>query len=268
MLAKRRYKTLLDELDALNNKVRDLLPNSHRLTEGEWRESVLRSVLRQHLPSQILPLRGFVTNGTISSRQIDILLFDSARPSLFRDGDLVIATPDTAAGIVEVKTAIRSIGELRAAIEPLAENVSMIRESGGARDVFAGLFAFETRLEGRRYLRPILNCLNEIQAGRPTRTVDMLSLGRSTFVLHWDGLPPNTESSVSEKSRWHAYNLVDQAPGYFLSNIIYTFDPQSVSQNMGIWFPEEPADFVGPVEQEDLGHGVAIHEEFKPDGGR
>ncbi len=266
MLARRRYKTLLDELDAVNDKVRDLLPSSHRLTEGEWRESVLRSVLRQHLPGHIHPLRGFVTDGKVSSRQIDILLFNSARPALFRDGDLVISTPDTAVGVVEVKTAIRSVGELQAALEPLAENVSMIRESASASSVFSGLFAFDTRLDRRKHLKAILGCLNDVQGGQPTKTIDIISLGRSTFVLHWDGVPPGTKPRPERRKRWHAYHLNDQAPGYFLSNIIYSIDPDSVSRNMGVWFPEEPADFVGPVEQEDHGHGVVIHEDFKPAG--
>ena len=207
-------------------------------------------------PGHVLPLRGFITNGSISSRQIDILLFDSRKPSLFRDGDLVVSTPDSVVGVVEVKTTIRSTSELKGALEPLAENISMIRSGSENSDVFAGLFAFETPLGGRQHLRQILDCLAEVENGNPTRIIDMISIGRNTFILHWDGVPQGYEPSTPAKRRWHAYHLIDQAPGYFLSNIIYSVDPSSVGRNMSVWFPMEHAEFIGPLEQEDVGPGI------------
>jgi len=79
------------------------------------------------LPAHIEPLRGFVVAPQIGSGQIDILLYDNRKPVLFRNGDLVFATPDSVAGIVEVKSNIGNRGVLRDALTSLADDAAMIR---------------------------------------------------------------------------------------------------------------------------------------------
>lgn len=262
MSAKEQFSWLSMELESLKDRVRNLLQDSNWQADGEWKESVLRTILRRHLPKNIEPTRGFVTNGRESSRQIDVLLYNNDKPSLFRDGDLVLVTPDAATGVIEVKSSIPNPSKLKEALRPLASNISMIRRFGG-RKAFAALFAFETKLEGYDALDDVLECLHEVAGGKRERVVDLVALGRSTFVLCWDG---PSEGDEPKRRRWHAYYLPDMAPGYFVSNVIRSSTPKSVRRNMEAWFPCEPGTNPGPPRTKDLGFGVAVLEDYKPGG--
>ena len=66
------YRSLTAETDALKDRVRHLIADAHWLTDGEWKESVLRSVLRRHLPAHIGVGRGFIISPASVSKQIDV----------------------------------------------------------------------------------------------------------------------------------------------------------------------------------------------------
>src|SRR5688572_15721438 len=80
------YKSLSLELDALKDRVRYLIAGSHWPTDGEWKESVLRSVLRRHLPPTVGVGRGFIIGPQTNSAQTDVLLYDTSRPLLHQEG--------------------------------------------------------------------------------------------------------------------------------------------------------------------------------------
>jgi hypothetical protein len=54
------FRSITLELQALKNRVRHFIRDKHWLTDGEWKESVLRAVLRRHLPQSIGVGTGFV----------------------------------------------------------------------------------------------------------------------------------------------------------------------------------------------------------------
>jgi len=54
------FESLGLELDSLKLRVRRLLTSPNWQTDGEWKESVLRQVLRRHLPDTAVVGRGFV----------------------------------------------------------------------------------------------------------------------------------------------------------------------------------------------------------------
>jgi hypothetical protein len=61
-------------------------------------------MLRRHLP-QAHPIgSGFIVDRGTNSTQIDILVLSPERPTLFKDGDLMIVTPDAPSAVAEVKT--------------------------------------------------------------------------------------------------------------------------------------------------------------------
>ncbi len=258
---KEQFRRLALELESLKDRVRELLTDPHWLTDGEWKESVLRTILRRHLPKHLEPLRGFVTTGAESSSQIDVLIYDNRKPVLFRDNDLVFITPDAVAGIIEVKSAISSASAFAAALEPLAANIERVR-SGRNTSAFAGLFAFDTELVGYSKLEELLKRLHEISAGKADRVINLVSLGSTVFVLHWEG----PESDGDGKKRWYGYNLPQMAPGYFISNIIHATVPDSVDRNPGAWFPSEPPDTDRKPKQEHHRFGVAVFEDYKAGG--
>ncbi len=222
----------------------------------------MRTVLQRHLPKHLEPLRGFAIDGDHSTRQVDVLIFDNTKPALFRSGDLAFVTPDAAVGVIEVKSNISDTSKLRLALEPLAENIERIRK-GGNPTAFAGLFSFDTALEGPAGLRKVLECLRDVAHNIPERIVDMVAIGPNIFVLHWEG-DGSPGEITSQPRRWHAYSLERMAPGYFLNNAVFLAAPQSVQANMNAWFPSSSTAALGinlskahiRQDPEDLGFGV------------
>ena len=90
------FRSLSLELTALKDRVRDFINDAHWLTDGEWKESVLRSLIARNLPRDIQMGRGFILTPSGVSTQIDILLYSAESPVLFRDGDLVFVQPEAA----------------------------------------------------------------------------------------------------------------------------------------------------------------------------
>ena len=257
MSSREQFLALATELESLKGRVRNLIHSRHWQTDGEWKELVVREMLNRHLPRHFEPLRGFVTNREKTSSQIDVLVYNSQLPALFRSGDLVFVTPDAAAFIVEVKSTITSCSKLDEAASSLASNVSMIRNNGNA-STFAGLFAFDTSLRGKEGLRRILGCLQKVGAGDPSRTIDVVCLGKDLFVLNWEGA---NELMGRERRKWHAYDLEGLAAGYFVTNIIHFLAPDSVFRNVQAWFPQDSESGVLDSQrvvhsQDDLGYGV------------
>src|SRR5215510_13798348 len=96
------YRSLTSELEAVKDRVRNFIAGNHWLTDGEWRESVLRAIMAQRLPSNVNIGRGFVITEDGPTTQCDILIYRSDRPILFRQGDLAFVTPDAVVAIIEV----------------------------------------------------------------------------------------------------------------------------------------------------------------------
>jgi hypothetical protein len=119
------FQSITDELNVLKNRVRNFIGSKHWQTDGEWKESVLRAILRRHLPTSIRLGRGFVIGDAWALQQIDILLFSSESPVLYQDGDLVFISADAVLGVVEVKTAAdRSIDEDAMKLATMSEEMS------------------------------------------------------------------------------------------------------------------------------------------------
>lgn len=92
------HRNTSEELLALTNKVRNLI--NHWGEDGRYKEAVLKNVIKRFLPEKFSIGTGFVIKQTeirgehLSSRQIDLIIYDNASPLLFKEGDFVILTPD------------------------------------------------------------------------------------------------------------------------------------------------------------------------------
>jgi len=223
-------KSLGQELDALKQRVRYLLATPHWQTDGEWKESVLRQVLRRHLPATAIVGRGFVVTGDTASHQLDVLVHDASKPVLFRDGDLVFVTPDAVLGIIEVKSRVtHSI--FNEAAGKLAHDINLVRLHPNSH-AFAGLFAFESEGEGaERYL----DCITTV-ATRWNERLDFAALGPDRFIKYWH-FDPADQSRMYDT--WHSYRLPGLASGYFVHNVVDAVSPESVFRNSDVWFPRD-----------------------------
>lgn len=233
MDVKTHFRSLTNELEALKNRVRNFIADAHWQTDGEWKESVLRSFLRRCLPVKVEVGRGFVVGPRATSDQIDVLLYSTEKPVLFRDGNLVFVTHDALIGMIEVKSSVNN-HTFSLAVEKLAENASRIIPHSRSSKLL-GLFAYENDgLTSDSALRG----LREAAQGASKRVVELSSVG-SDFFTRWWHLEPRQEPGRGRRpaDRWHTYHLESMAPAYFIHNVVEFLNPESVEQNQGIWFP-------------------------------
>lgn len=222
------FESLGTEVDALKQRVRYLLADRHWQTDGEWKESVVRQVLRRHLPATALVGRGFVVTGESATHQVDILIHDASKPVLFRDGDLVFVTPDAVVGVIEVKSRVTS-SLFRDAARKLASDINLVRRHPNTQ-AFAALFAFEADdTNSEAYLKGAVAA-----ASRWDERLDFASIGPDRFLKYWH-FDPTDETRMYES--WHSYYLPGLASGYFIHNVVDAVSPESVFRNNEVWFP-------------------------------
>jgi len=200
----------------------------HWQTDGEWKEGVLRHTLRRNLPSTVSVGRGFVISREHESRQIDVLIHDGRSPVLFRDGDLVFITPDAVLGIVEVKSRLTP-QIFREAAARLAQDIGWIRSHPNL-EAFTAILGFEcTGGQPADYLKAAYDA-----AADWNQRLDFAAVGPDNFIRYWQFDPINPQFV---RESWHFYDLMGQAVGYLLHNIVDAVSPQSVGSNVSLWFP-------------------------------
>ena len=225
------FQSLTQEIQALKNRVRYFIQDRHWLSDGLWKESVLRSVLRRHLPKTLEVGTGFFVTSEGVSSQIDILIYDTSKPILFQDGDFVVVTPDLVRSIIEVKTTMRR-SELSGALRKLGSN-HFLAASTALCQPFVGLFAYEADDVGHDDL---LEALDAEAAGSSRRCVHCVSLSDDLFTRFWH-CPPENPRRPNEL--WRAYRLPGSAPAYFIHNVIESLCQRSVLDNDTVWYPRE-----------------------------
>lgn len=231
---KRYFQSLTGECETLKNRVRHLVLDAHWPTDGEWKESVLRSMLKRSAPESVTIGRGFVVDHDRCSTQIDVLIYDNCMPILYRDGDLVFVTPSACRGIVEVKSNT-TLPQFRTTAARLADNAAFIRSRSFDFHIFVGLFAYDVRANN---VRPFLQALNTAADGQDARVIDHVTLGASKLIKYWP-LDPNEGGRRLGYDHWHLYNLDRMAPGYFIHNLLLSVSKKLNAQRENAWFPTD-----------------------------
>jgi uncharacterized protein DUF6602 len=224
------FQSLSQEMRALQNRVRNFIDDAHWLTDGEWKESVLRNFLRPNLPRSVEVGRGFVVSAKGNSNQIDVLIYDSAKPVLFRDGDLVFVTPDAVCGAIEVKSNLNNTSFAQT-VAKLTRNISFISSQGRAGKRFA-IFSFESSVT----TPAALDILKSASKGARCDVIDLVCLGDSHFI-RWRYYTAEKPTVILEA--WRSYRLRQMAPGYFLHDFVEFVDHECVNKNAELWFPRD-----------------------------
>ena len=200
----RYHESITKELDALKNRIRDLV--THWLTDGEGKESVLRTIMSRHLPSSVFVGRGFIVDRSTSSAQIDILVLRPETPTLFRDGNLAIVTPDVPRAIVSVKTELTGQQEWRKAAVELAQHGAHCKRVA-KNTPWLGLFSYEGN-EGQ-----VSNMMESLCYARKKTgyAINAACCGYDYFARFWPkGEFEDGDDPVVDKDReyWRAYGLI------------------------------------------------------------
>lgn len=225
------FKDLSTELQSVQNRVRHLIGDAHWPSDGAWKESALRSIIRGYLPSSVSVGTGFVLTPNGPSTQIDILIYDDTAPVLFRDGDFVVITPDSVRAVVEVKTSLSRDG-VKKALTKLSNVSHLLRTRRLHRPPFIGLFCYTSLSCDHNY---VLDSLKTHNGTFGDYEISALVFGDSQFYRFWRFEPGLTSGILYES--WHAYELPKLAPGYFIHNIVEHLYPQAIAQSEDMWYP-------------------------------
>jgi hypothetical protein len=158
------------EVEARVDRVRHLIGSSNWLASGTYHESLVRELLRAHIPRRFSVSTGFVRwNDDHCSRQLDVVVWDTQRTApLLEDGEFVVLPSDGVVAVFEVKTTLTR-GEFRDALallhDPAWRSYSNLLRGPGAEEKrpIRGVVAFRA---GRscRTARPWLEELGRFYA--------------------------------------------------------------------------------------------------------
>lgn len=232
------HESVTSELDAVKNRVRDLLttPEPHWLTDGEWKEAALKSVLRRHLPAAATVGRGFIVGPDHSSTQIDLLVLKPEKPTLFRDGELVIVTPDVPSAIVEVKTSLGGPTAWYDEIRKLAKHGETCRGKDG-QGPWLGMFIYD-RNPSQTNTDNILNAVCRVYHDTGI-AINCVTCGHDLFVRYWplgEYEDENNRDEDSNREFWRAYHLTRLSPSYFIGNLVDAICNVDKKETSYAWF--------------------------------
>ena len=225
------YKSISAECEALKNRVRMFINTAHWLTDGEWKETVLRNLIRRSAPQNVSIGRGFIITQDRCSTQIDLLIYDNSMPVLYKEGDLVFISPDACKAIIEVKSRVGT-NKFTEAAEKLANNLKLVQDNQPSNDLFAGIFSFELEnTDCQQYL----NILNNVSDNDEAKIINHISLGTSIFIKYWQFDP----KAINQRyDSWNLYNLTDMAQGYFIHNLLSHLSNSNQLFDDRILFPQ------------------------------
>lgn len=224
------FKSINEEIKSLQNRIRNFA--QHWPTDGEWKESILRTILRRHISKSIGVGKGFVVTKQRASSQQDILFYDTSKPALYQEGELLILSPDAALGAIEVKTKL-SPSEMAEALSKLADTAELISRNRGPLRTFFGLFVYEGDPDKDEVLSQLeVSCRKEQR-----RIINCVSIGSSFFIRYWDNDPRGVAPYTY--GMWHSYDLTDMAPAYFIFNAILHLCWDSFIDDDDLWFPKQ-----------------------------
>jgi hypothetical protein len=230
-----QYRSLALEFKGVKNRVLNLIGDAHWLSDGEWKESILRSTLRDSLPRDMNIGRGFVSTLDVLSNQIDVLISPSSTPALFRDGDFTVVSPSGLLGALEVKTTATAANFTEAVrnLIGLAELVGIrFTRTNPQRHRFYGFFAYNSKLS----INTALEILQREAHHNSDFAIDFICLGPRIFIRWFGG----GEVRRADEEEWRAYHFPDDwAFDYFLHNVIEATCPHMGEEDRGIWYPVE-----------------------------
>lgn len=241
------HQSLGEEFQVGKDQIRNLIGDAHWPSDGGHKEAILRRLLQNKLPECFRVGTGFFSNTSGCSTQIDVLITDANKPTLFRNGDFFIVTPDCVKAIIEVKTGLTSAEDIEQTLNTLADNLQVIRRYNP--DCWAGLFeyegpeledpAFERKCKSRSRRR--LQLVSQAAQNQLGRAINCLSLGANTFIRYWPRIPQPFFGRLHQTG-WQSYIFNNQrhrslAPAYFIGNLVMHLTSSEGSDAGLAWFP-------------------------------
>ena len=236
------------EFDAAKNSVRNLIGDTHWLTDGNHKESLLRNRMRAEIGRCYDVGSGFVcfppyrvdydNQNRTTSGQLDLLVLSQDTPPLMvtEEEKLFFVTPSAVRAVAEIKTTLypgkkskTSIGYI---FDKFAEQIALIRASAvNGQDIWTGVFAFE---DSRVSDKKLLETLADVAQGDLARVINCVAIGNNRFYRFWDD--GRDVDSVAGPV-WHSYRINNLAPAYFICNYVAELNTNIPNNELAAWFP-------------------------------
>ena len=235
------HKTTTKELLALKDRVRFLI--DHWGEDGRYKEAVLKSVIKRFIPEKFCISTGFVIKQTgirgehEASRQIDIIIYNTEYPVLFKEGDVSIVTADSVEAIIEVKANLRNQG-LEKVVRKANEIGQFIFNAKANKDktLFNAIFSFSGYERLRiNDCRAVQTAINNAENTTSTDTninkfkVNHISINKDNFYKFWNRNEPEDGK--------YLYKIEELSFSFLISNLIAHLKSDSVYSNHRLWFP-------------------------------
>jgi hypothetical protein len=227
---KRYHNSINEEFKILQNRVRDLI--DHWPEDGRYKEIVLKNVLRKFCPMNIEVLTGFCVRSierghTEQSRQIDIILYDTSYPFLFREGDFAIVPPEGIVGIIEVKSDINK-QRFKNIVDTCNYNGIFIYDGQKRQhEIFNGIFSYDGVFK-KGYSKTLRDSYNKFdQNSSGYGAINCISI--DNYFVRRDWVNPS----------YYLYKLNGLSFSYFISSMLETIKKNALGNNELLWYPED-----------------------------
>lgn len=233
------HKSTAKELLAIRDRVRNLV--NHWGEDGRHQEVVIKTMIQRFLPEKFKIGNGFIVRQTgqrgnhETSQQIDLIIYDTSYPVLFKEEDFVILTVDSVVGIIEVKANAVNQG-LENVIKKANENGKFIFDAkyDRSQSLFNGIFSYESRINNvdtiTATIKRTWDELSE-ESNRIKYSVNHISLNKNWFYKLWEHI--HVEGDLPH----YLYEISDLSFSFFISNLMDWISGRSVIENSDIWFP-------------------------------
>lgn len=145
------WSSYANELTSKVSRIDELIGEKHWLSVGTYKESLIKSLLKNKIPKKHEVSTGFVLSGEMKekqinkrvSKQLDLVIWDSSEHSpIFRVDDFVIIPPESCKAVIEVKGKLTH-EELKSGIQNLDSVATFGNLLGHDNSPFLSLFAFD-----------------------------------------------------------------------------------------------------------------------------
>jgi hypothetical protein len=233
------------ELLIIKDRVRNLI--NHWGEDGRYKEAILKSVIKRYLPEKFRIATGFVVRQSeikdehIHSKQIDLLIYDTNFPVLFKEDDFVIVTSDSVLAIIEVKSNLQN-ADLSKVVKKANENGKFVYKGKDKKPkfFFNGIFSFDgydstkTSLETGKLAHTIIDANSSLAQDEEffNYKVNHISFNEHLFLIQKDNSFPTPFQS-------YIFNCPDMSFSYFISCLIDKVCGETTVENSNIWFVNE-----------------------------
>lgn len=236
------HRSTTREIEAVKDRIRLLV--NHWGEDGKYKEKIFINTLRKFLPPKYNIASGFIVKEDfssqkkfISSAQIDVIIYNSESPLLFKEGDFVIVTPESVEAIIEVKTNLENANP-SIVINRMNEQGHFVVSGNKNKLIFNGIFSFEgfsaineSKIK-EYYEKGTSNTMDKYVYNQYSR-VNHIAFNKNWLLKYWESEEAKSHESI------FVYKIPELSFSYFISSLLLHLSGNTVLSDSRLWFPAD-----------------------------